>query len=92
MAEDTETEVATQVVKASDDRKKPRIYKSECYMVAIDDIWFLAKDDWTEHPTFGKKYSRAKVADGNADDEQSRHPNKKIRIVKAVQTIKIYEI
>ena len=81
-----------QPMPAPPEKKRGRSYKSEAYMVAIDQAWFLSKDDWTEQPSFGKKYSRAKLADTDAEAERNRHPSKHIRVVKVKQTITVYEI
>lgn len=72
--------------------KKRRTFRSECYMVAVDEAWFLSKDDWTEQPNFGKKYSKPRAANSDADAERERYPGKHIRVVRAKQTITIEEI
>lgn len=79
-------------VRVKSEKPKKERHKSECYMVKIDNTWFLAKGDWTEYPTFANKFSKARVAQAEADAEKARFTDKHIRVVRAKQVITIEEI
>lgn len=69
----------------------PTTFESTCFMVQIGDGQFYAGEDrdWTEHPSFGKKYSKLKVADAVASDLRERHTGRHIRPVKVVQRFRV---
>jgi len=71
-----------------------REYESDCFIVAIDDVWFLTRgdDDWTDHPAFAQKWGKLRMANAAAAGEQEKHPNKHVRVVKLRQRFLAEEI
>lgn len=71
-----------------------REYESVCYVVAVDDNWFLSRgdDDWCDHPSFAQKYGKIRMANARAADEQEKHSNRRIRAVRLHQRFLVEEI
>lgn len=72
--------------------KEARAYESEAYAIAVDDTFFVAREDWTDHPAFAMKFGRARVAAGRAQDEQEKFPTHRVRVIKLRQTFVVEEI
>lgn len=71
-----------------------REYESDCFVVAVDNVWFLPRgdDDWCDHPAFAQKFGKLRMANARAADEQERHQNRKIRVCRLRQRFLIEEI
>ena len=72
------------------EKRAQRVFHSEAYIVAIDD-WFLAREDWTEHPAFATKFGKVRMAAARAEEERVQHPSANIRVVKILQRFTLVE-
>ncbi len=71
-----------------------REYESDCFIVAVDNVWFAARhdDDWADHPAYAQKYGKLRMANARAAEEQAMHTNRKVRVVKLRQRFLVQEI
>lgn len=70
----------------------PRTFETSSFVVAIGDQFFLGKDDWTENPTYAKKYSKVKQAEVDAEAERYQHPSTWIRVVRLYAVFEVSEL